>query len=335
MKLDREQLGKIVHHVLACDYDEKDRMHFRRFTASQQEVYKEQSQDWFVRTNASSGVTFDFMTDSDYIDLDVDLEVGSAHSESSFDLYVDGIFTSYIRYEDLGRKSVCFSLPEGEHRITVYFPWTVKTIVNEVHLSEGAGVVEVIKRAKAIVFGDSISQGYIAKNTSLSYANQVARETDIELVNQGIGGYYFEERSIDASLVSYGPDLIIVAYGTNDYSRCQDKEIFRTKVSGYIRKLTSLFPNTKILAILPIYRNDKNIQKHEQTHNYTLDEARHMLIDIYTEYGSICVLKETGIPHIAEAFSADYLHPNNLGFTFMAGGITKELKQMMSWEREE
>ena len=329
MKLSREQIGKIIHNVLFYDYDEDGRLHFRRFTQSQLKAYEAESYDWLVRGKASAGVTFDFVTDSDYIALKMDLDSGSSQIWSNFDLYVDGIYTAHKKFGNMNQKLVSFSLPEGEHRITLYFPWTVETVVNEVHLSDGASIKEVLKRAKAIVVGDSITQGYITEYTSLTYANQVARETDIDLVNQGIGGYYFGITSIDESLVSYNPDLIIIAYGTNDYSKYDDKEEFQMKTSAYIEKLTFLFPNTKMLAVLPIYRNDENNQTRVKYRDYTLDDARQMLLDTYAKYENIHVLTETGIPHIPEVFIEDYLHPNELGFTFMAKAIAKEVEKLL------
>lgn len=325
MRLGKAEIEKIIHNVLSYDYDDDGRLHFRRFTQSQREAYKEESYDWLVRANASASVTFDFVTDSEYIALKFDLYLGSSQNWANFDLYVDGIYCEHKKSENLSAKLISFSLPEGEHRITLYFPWTAETVVNEVHLSDGASIREVQKKAKAIVFGDSITQGYVTEYTSLTYANQVARETDIELVNQGIGGYYFGIASIDESLVSYNPDFIMIAYGTNDYSRYDTRQEFEKYVPKYIEKLTSLFPNTKMLAILPIYRNDENNQTREKYRNYTLNNAREILLSIYEKYDNIYVLRETGIPRVPEVFVSDYLHPNELGFTFMAKAIGKEI----------
>lgn len=329
MRLDRTQIGKIIHNVLSYEYDEEGRLHFNRFTKSQYKAYEAESYDWLRRAVASASVTFDFITDSEYIALKMDLDSGSSQIWSDFDLYVDGIYCMRKKFGNMNQKLVSFELPEGEHRITLYFPWTVETIVNEVHLSDGASIKEVQKKAKAIVIGDSITQGYITEYTSLTYANQVARETDIDLVNQGIGGYYFGEGTIDESLVSYQPDLIIIAYGTNDYSRYDSKDEFKKYTSGYIEKLTSLFPNTKMLAVLPIYRNDENNQTREKYRDYTLNDARNMLLETYKNYKNIHVLKETGIPHIPDVFIEDYLHPNELGFTFMAKAIVKEVEKIL------
>lgn len=320
MKLNKEQLGKMIHNVLSYDYDEEDRLHFQRFTEYQRQIYEKESNDYLLRAKTSAGVTFDFMTDSEYIVLDLDMYVGS-ESWSNFDLYVDGIYTDQKKFTNTCRRLVSFSLPEGRHRITIYFPWSIEIVLNAVYLSDGASISEVSKRAKAIIVGDSITQGYITEYTSLTYANQVARETDIELVNQGVGGYYFGSDSIDEALTFYNPNFIIIAYGTNDYSRYDTREEFNSHVLSYIEKLTSLFPNTKMLAILPIFRNDENHQSREKYRDYTLDDAKQVLLDIYAKYDNIFVLKETGIPHIPEVFAEDYLHPNELGFTFMAKAI--------------
>ena len=327
MKLDRTKLNKLIHNVISYDYDEQGSLHFRRFTESQRKSYEAESSDWLKRANASASVTFDFITDSDYLALKFDLYSGSSQNRASFDLYVDGVFYAHKRFDNLNAKLISFALPMGMHRITLYFPWTAETVVNEVHLSVGAVIEELPKRKKVIFLGDSITQGYVTEYTSLTYVNMVATDLDIEAVNQGIGGYYFGINSIDESLALYTPDVITIAYGTNDYSRYDDKHDFETNVSKYIAKLISLFPNTKMLAVLPIYRNDENNQTREKYRDYTLDDARRILMGIYEKYDNVSILIESGIPRIPDVFVSDYLHPNELGFTFMSKSIGKELQK--------
>ncbi len=328
MKLQTENFKKIIHNVIEYEIDGNNSLHFRRFTKSQMDAYKAEANEWIMKANASALVTFDFVSDSEYIALKFDLYPATAQMWASFDLYVDGILCEHKKFNDINVKLVSFELPEGEHRITIYFPWTVQTVVNEVHLSDGASIKEVSKSRKAIIFGDSITQGYVTEFTSLTYTSQVAMDADIELVNQGIGGYYFGINSIDESLISYNPDFLMIAYGTNDYTRYETRDMFEMNVSKYIEKLTSLFPNIKILAILPIYRNDHNHLTRERYRDYTLEDARDILIRIYEKYNNITILKETEIPIIPEAFFSDYLHPNELGFTFMAKSVVKEILNM-------
>ena len=325
MKLQKEDIEKIIHNTLSYGIADNGEVHFKRFTEPQLSAYKEQSEDWYIRANASASVTFDFITDSSYIALKFDLFPGSSRKWAGFDLYIDGVFHKHKKFDGLDSKLVSFSLPRGEHRVTLYFPWSAKTVVNEIHLSDNAKINPVTKKAKALFLGDSITQGYDTGYPSLSYVNAVAQELNIEAVNQGVGGYYFGIDSIDESLTEYAPDFISVAYGTNDYSRYETANEYERNASAYVEKLVALFPDTKILAILPIYRNDENNNAREKYRNYTLNDARNILTGIYEKYSNVHVLKETNIPHIPQVFVSDYLHPNELGFSFMAKTIIKEI----------
>ena len=329
MKLDQLNLSKIIHNVVSYSFDARGSLHFSRFSQNQQDTYEKESQDWAMKTRSSASVTFDFITDSDYIALKFNLYPGSSQKYGSIDLYVDGVFHASRVAEDLSISLAGFPLPEGKHRVTVYFPWSAETVVNEVHLSEGAIVVPVEKRCKLLCFGDSITQGYISKFTSLSYVNQTARALNAEVVNQGIGGYVFNETTIDESIVSCKPDIITVAYGTNDYSRYETAEDYKTHTGRYIQKLGKLFPNTPIVGIIPIYRNDENHRARKLYRTYSLDDARNILKAHYKALPNGHVVEETGIPHLPEAYAADFLHPNEFGFTLMAQAVISKLQGLL------
>jgi len=329
MKLNTSQLGKIIHNVLSYSFDENGKLHFHRFSQEQREIYALESQDWAMKTQSSASVTLDFVTDSDFIALKFDLYPGSSQKWGSIDLYVDGVFYANRYADDLSIKLAGFSLPEGQHRVTVYFPWSAQTVVSEVHLSDGASIIPVEKSMKMLCFGDSITQGYTSKYTSLSYVNQVSRALDAEVVNQGIGGYYFNETTIDESILSCKPDIITVAYGTNDYSRYETAEEYALNTGKYIQKLASLFPDTKIVGILPIYRNDQNYQVRKLYRSYSLEDARQILRQQYEALPNGYVLEETGIPHIPQVYAPDFLHPNEFGFSLMSQGVIRKLQQIL------
>ena len=149
------------------------------------------------------------------------------------------------------------------------------------------------------------------------------------MVNQGIGGYYFNEATIDESILAYKPDVITVAYGTNDYSRYETVEEFVEPAERYIKKLAELFPDTKILGMLPIYRNDQNHQVKKLYRRYSLDDARAILKDFYKNCPNGYVLEETGIPHIPEAYVSDFLHPNEFGFSLMSQGVIRKIQELL------
>lgn len=330
MILTENALGKIIHNVLSYDFDSNGGLHFRRFSKSQLRFYAAESENFLIRAASSASVMFDFITDSDYISLKSDLYPGSSQDWAGFDLYVDGIFYEQRRFSHPGVIETGFDLPRGEHRITLHFPWTAETVVHEVRLTDGAGIKAVRKKANVIAFGDSITHGSISQFTSLTYVNQLSKDLELEIVNQGIGGYYFNEASIDETIAPYNPDLLMIAYGTNDYARYASAEAFGFNASEYVKKITGLFPDTKILAILPLYRNDLKHRSREKQRDYTLDDARKILLSLYGKYKNIEVQKETAIPRIPEAYAGDYLHPNELGFTILSKDLEKRVKALLN-----
>ena len=328
MKLDAQQLSKIIQNVLSCSYDENGNLHFHRFSESQQQAYAS-TPAWAMKLPASASVTFDFITDSDYIALKFDLIAASSQKWASIDLYVDGVFCANRCTNDLSIKLAGFKLPEGQHRVTIYFPWSAETVVHEVQLSDGASIIPVEKDLKLLCFGDSITQGYISKFTSLTYVNQTIRALNAEVVNQGIGGYYFNEETLDESILSYKPDLITVAYGSNDYSRYETAEEFKAHAERYIRKLAEIYPDTKILGILPIYRNDQNLHTKQLYYSHSFEDARAILKGLYESCTNGYVLEETGIPHIPEAYATDFVHPNEFGFGLMSQGVIRKIQEIL------
>lgn len=330
MKLDNAQVSKLAHNVLSSSIDENGSLHFHRFSESQRQTYAQESPDWIMKTKASAAATLDFVTDSDTVALKFDLFSASSQKWAAVDVCVDGVLYDSRYTDDLTVKLAGFRLPEGQHRVTVYLPWSTETVLHELHLSDGATVTPVEKAGKMLCFGDSITQGYTSRFPSLSYVSQVARALDMEVVNQGIGGYYFNELTLDESITAYKPDVITVAYGTNDYSRYETAREFAEPAEKYIRKLAELFPDTRIVGILPIYRNDQNYRVRSLYRSYSLDEARQLLRSCYEALPNGYVISQTGIPHVAQAYAPDFLHPNEFGFTPMAQGITRQLQEILA-----
>ena len=115
----------------------------------------------------------------------------------------------------------------------------------------------------------------------------------------------------------------------NDYSKYETAEEYRLHSGRYIQKLAELFPDTKILGILPLYRNDENHQMRKLYRSYSLDDARAILRSQYEALPNGYVLEETGIPHIPQVYAPDYLHPNEFGFSIMAQGVIGKLQQIL------
>ena len=106
-----------------------------------------------------------------------------------------------------------------------------------------------------ICFGDSITQGYDAVHPSLTYANRLAHALDAKMLNKGIGGDVFHPEMIDD--VHLAPDIVTVAYGTNDWSH-SDLSTFLQNAEAFLAKTRTTYPDARVFVITPIWRCDSD-----------------------------------------------------------------------------
>ena len=107
------------------------------------------------------------------------------------------------------------ALAKGEKTVVIYFPWEACFELANVQIDEGASLTGLYRPRKLLCFGDSITQGVYSNHPSLSYACRLADLLDADLTNKGIGGdMVFPELVCEREANT--PDLITVAYGTND-----------------------------------------------------------------------------------------------------------------------
>ena len=184
-------------------------------------------------------------------------------------------------------------------------------------LQDGATVHPVKKTRKMLAFGDSITQGYDAIYPSRSYQNRLSDLLDASCINKGIGGERFFPALLDGEL-DLQPDLITVAYGTNDWSK-RDPVTFENNCRGFFEKLTARYPDAKIIAITPIWRADNTKQT---PFGAPLSEAVKRITDICAEFPRIAVIHGGSFtPRLGEFYADAYLHPNDMGFAFYAENL--------------
>ncbi len=326
MKLSETQMKEFIKGAVEICF-QNDRYFLSRFTKKQIAYYSEKSpDDLFRKVPASAGMQLDMITDADEISFDFWITSASSRTFYSIDLYVDGIFCDELYVANVMNKkkgSVCFSLPDGTHHVTVYFPNLMRMEIANVMLT-GATTACAAPREKKILFlGDSITQGYDAYRSSLSYANRVARILNAESLNQAIGGEIFDAGILDDKL-SFDPDLIIVAYGTNDWWRCESFESFASNAEGFFARLRAIYPEKKIVYISPIWRGDMA----DSTRVGAFLPAVEALQKIAARYGAHLVDGMRLTPHLSAFFADQFLHPNDLGFSFYAENLVRELEKI-------
>lgn len=322
MKLNLEQIKAITKGAVEVT-EEKGWFHFHRFTSAQRELYRSLRPQFNDKILATAGIRLSFETDSEFLRFDYILRIGSSRHYGYFDVYENGVLKHHFGDEVAevleGRGEV--SLTPGIKKLEVHFPWSSIAELGNVELSDGAYVGATKKARRVIAFGDSITQGYSAIYPSLTYMSRLTDMLDAECFNKAIGGdKFFPELADSPDPVE--PDLITVAYGTNDWSGCPREEA-EEKCRKFYRNLAIRYPNARIFAITPIWRkNSDKITKF----GAPLSAMAEMIASVCAELPNVTVIRGDGfVPWLEEFYEDLRLHPNDMGFDFYARNLYNAL----------
>ena len=321
MKLSLDQIRSMTHGALSVT-EENGIFTFHRFTDYQADLY-ETINDFRVKVPATSGVRLEFVTDASKFSFDYKINIASSRRFYYFDVFVDGIMMQHFGHEGLAEaaSTITVKLPEGNHKVAVYFPCLAKARITNVELEGGDVLQPVEKSCRLLCFGDSITQGYDAKYSSQTYANLLADKMNATMIDLGIGGEVFRPELIDPDM-DFDPDVITVAYGTNDWSGRTRFDMERN-ANEFYAKLRATYPKAKIFAITPIWRADDD----RITKVGTFCEGVQIVIDAASAQKDIVIVDGAKmIPHLPEVCSDKYLHPNDYGFKFYANALYAAIK---------
>lgn len=249
---------------------------------------------------------------------------GSSRPFCHYDLYVNGVFHGQVGADTTETSiSAEWDLGEGEKEVKLYLPWSATTTLTRVILDNDASLIPAKKSRRMLIYGDSITQGYDTLRPSLSYASLLADALDAEAFDKGIGGERFRPALAEATPL-IDPDLITVAYGTNDWSGSPLEE-FEKNCRGFFETLSKKHPHAKIFAITPIWRTDHtsrttSVGDFFHVKNF-IEEVAATLPNVTVLYGYDCVPKDP--VYFADA----YLHPNDKGFIHYFKGIYDQIKK--------
>lgn len=314
----------------AVRFEEKDGALFlRRFTEEQMALYRDRSEDFYKKAHATAGVRLEFVTDSEHLTVTGRAKWASSRTWFGFDVTVDGKPVCHVsgdRADAWVTYTVSAVLGVGKNkRVCVYFPWSAQACVTAVTIDDGAFAEPAQKSRKILCYGDSITQGYDARNPSHSYQNRIADAFCAEAVNKAIGGEVFFPQ-----LAEYGddfvPDFITVAYGTNDWFKTT-REVFEKNAKDFYYKLSQTYPDVRIFALTPIWRGNSEIHISEVG---AFSHVQQTLREIADESPNVTLIDTIDfVPHDGKNFSPDVLHPNDMGFSHYAAALIAALKDAL------
>lgn len=335
MKLSVEKISEIAvgaSRVSETEYG----IELLRFTAEQEQLYKYEKPEFINKTFCTAGVRLHFKTDSCNLFIKVNVSEGATRSYFSFDVVVNGKPCGYLdNFSDItlcqniaqtkcpyGKFSKSFELGEGIKDVCVYFPWSVRAVLEELSLDDNA-VIEPIKRSKnMLIFGDSITHGYDALRPSLSYASQLSDALNADAINKAIGGEVFFP-SLAKLSDDIKPDYITVAYGTNDWNLLE-RENFCENCKGFFSALKENYSKALIFAVSPIWRKDTEPPR--KFGDFSLVEQD--IKEITESLGGIIFISgRYFVPENEEFFGDMRLHPNIKGFEHYFNNLYGEIKK--------
>ena len=338
MILNYEQIKSITKGALQIEETPEGKFKFYRFDAHGRNYYENiATVDMTLKSLSPAGIFLEFVTDSDVFEFTYDVKKASSRVYYYFDVYVDDILRTHKGEQDMWichgnikldltqfSHKLCSGKESGsEHKVTLWLPALSHCQLSNVTLSDGATVKPVPYTRKMLCFGDSITQGYDAYFPSKTYVARLAKHFDAFTVNNAIGGEKFVPALLNEN-PEFIPDIITVAYGTNDWSGKPRAE-FEKLCTEFFEKAAKIYPNAEKFAILPIWRADgKRIPvKFEGT----FDEACDFIEARAIENGFHVIDGRYLIPRDPAFYWDSRLHPNDMGFGEYAAGLITEIEK--------
>lgn len=319
MKLTTEQIKQITVGAVRIER-QQDGIHFYKCTQKQIDAWTARNAQIGARAAGTTGVRLDFHTDSKHLRFRV-------ASGNKYELYINGLMRAQYLLKDTHEASAELTDPLGHEeervRVTLIFPsHDAGAVLEWLELDDGATVTPHAFDCRMLFIGDSITQGWAAMYDSLSYAYRVSRHFNADSVIQGIGSAYFHEDCFDH--LDYDPDVVIVAYGTNDFGYYKTYEEFRGHVAAHLDLIAKEYAGKKIFVLTPIWR-DKRDGKSMGTF-----EGCRAIVEQEAEALDLTVIDGlTLVPPMPEFFLDGYLHPNDNGFSLYAENLILAMEKYL------
>lgn len=302
----------------------------QRFTKKILSVFEAQSDGFKIRGRSTAGICMDVYTNSNYIKFNYYVS-GMARNWLFFDVFVNDVLLEHIGTDEVQdmQGEFCYQIPKGKdmNRVTIYMPHIMEVSLSDITFSDGA-IVDVTQRYQKniLCLGDSITQGMDSKYPSITYPTIVSNFLKMNLLNQGVGGYFFDEKVIDEEL-SFVPDLITVSYGTNDWCKYECYDDFYRETEKFLKKLVNTYQNTLIFVISPIWRADCNVEKPMGEFEGISKGLKH----ICHQFQNLSYINGMElVPNISSFYYDGQIHPNELGFSQYGLNLIKEILNKIS-----
>ena len=195
-------------------------------------------------------------------------------------------------------------------------------VIKSMRIADNAYIKRHRFDKKILFVGDSITQGYNSLYDMNSYAYQISDYFNADSVIQGVGGTGFAPTT--ALPTGYKPDMVFIAYGTNDFISLKSIQELEKNATEYIFKLKKLYAAAKFFGITPVWRMDEDKPREIGTFKQCCTCIKTVMQRLNVEI----IDGDKILPHITQCM-ADTVHPNDLGFSLYMLNVIKQLKKKL------
>ena len=285
-----------------------------QYTDEQMAYFSTAFDFWYDRCMATTAKTLEFTTRAQ--NLSFEYRFIWTGSQDSFELSLGGQITEIRYVKDLPEEGkLDWQLPEGEKDVVLYLPADATVLIRNFTID--GDVTPAKKNEKVLWLGDSITQGYGPLRSAQTYVSVANRLLNYDIINQGIGGYIYDKKSL-LKMPGYTPDKIIVALGTNQFG-CETMR----DVEEYWETLIGLYgTEIPVLCVTPLWRGD--VPDGFPTLARFCEDVK----KIAGQYPNVKIVDGfTLVPHLPEYF-LDNLHPNCLGTEVYGRNLVEAIRKL-------
>ena len=316
--MSNEEIKKLYHGAYRFKETEDGYLLGLQYTKEQMD-YLRFNDAFYERAYFGNAKTLEFVTDATEVSFDYRFRSGV---NETIELEVDDIIYDVHLAKNMDNPgNVSFRMSAGKKKVVIYLPADDVLYIKNLYINSHAD--PVTKNTNVLWMGDSITQGYGAFRSGETYVSVANRILNYEVLNQGIGGYYYD-KNVLMRMEGYTPDKIIIAHGTN---QCLT-ETAEKDTREYYERLAELYPGIPVLTVTPLWRGKfKNEFNEEATKAFI--GFRDKIKEICSEYGNITVLDGFKMMHHSrEYYMEDWLHPNALGCECFGQKLAREIERI-------
>ena len=294
-----------------------------RFPDSAIDYYRQDAQ-WHLRALSPAGVRLEFHTDSPSVEIDFAVTAFD-RAYAYADLLVNDTFVSSLGATEKPRR-ISGVLPTHcagaeQRQLTIYLPQCVNIEICNVTLAPGSSFSPGDKRPLLLALGDSITQGMDSFHPSATYVATAARELGMNLHNCSIGGFHFDAASLPEPPAA-DPELVLVAYGVNDWHGNRDVAAARP----YLERLHELLVNTPIVVLEPIWYERDEGEAEKNANGIRLAEYRLALAAIVSDFDNTTYIPARSLFPSGTAMMPDGVHPDTAGHSVYGRQLAAQLR---------